>query len=218
MKCCLIQVFARLPEAGKVKTRLIPALGADGATRFATERLQSTLAAASGVEIGGEVVNKELWYAGRNDHFLAECPVTTRAQAEGDLGERMRVALHDGLSRSDRVVLIGTDCPLIDAVYLASAFAQLEDHAVVLGPVEDGGYGLIGISGPVPDIFSNIDWGTASVLQDTCQRLNQAHVDYALLPLIWDVDRPEDLERYAAWSGNAELPEARSSSEDGVLG
>ena len=213
MKRCLIQVFARLPEPGKVKTRLIPAIGAEGAAVFAAERLQTTLAAASQIE----AADTEFWYSGSNAEFLADCTVTTHAQPETDLGERMRLALTDGQRRSERVVLVGTDCPMLDEHYLASALMLLSDHPVVLGPAEDGGYGLIGVSGPVPDIFSNIDWGTASVLRDTCQRLNQASIHYALMPLIWDVDRPADLDRYAAWSGNAEPLQARSGSEDSVL-
>ena len=98
MKRCLIQVFARLPEPGKVKTRLIPAMGAEGAAVFAAERLQTTLAAASQIE----AADTEFWYSGSNAEFLADCTVTTHAQPEADLGERMRLALTDGQRRSER--------------------------------------------------------------------------------------------------------------------
>ena len=108
----------------------------------------------------------------------------------------MRFALVVGLSQSARVVLVGSDCPDINASYVSEAFERLNDHEVVLGPAEDGGYGLIGVRGAVPSIFQDIAWSTASVLSETCRRLNDIGTDYALLPLIWDVDRPGDVERY----------------------
>ena len=64
---------------------------------------------------------------------------------------------------------------------------------MVLGPAEDGGYGLVGVKAEIPDMFSDIDWGTEKVLSQTCNRLNRGGLSYSLLPLIWDVDRPEDL-------------------------
>jgi hypothetical protein len=75
----------------------------------------------------------------------------------------------------------------------------LKTHDVVLGPAEDGGYGLVGVKGEIPDMFSDIDWGTERVLSQTCARLNRDGLDFGLLPLIWDVDRPDDLSRYRAW-------------------
>ena len=79
---------------------------------------------------------------------------------------------------------------------IREAFNRLDRHEVVLGPAEDGGYGLIGVKDKVPLIFRDITWSTASVLSDTCRRLNDVGSSYALLPSIWDVDRPADAERY----------------------
>jgi rSAM/selenodomain-associated transferase 1 len=120
-------------------------------------------------------------------------------QPDGDLGVRMAHALRNGVSRAPKTILIGTDCPPIDAAYVKQAFETLNTHDVVLGPAEDGGYGLIGVKNTVPDIFSGIDWGTDKVLAQTCRKLNAQRINYALLPLIWDVDRPEDLPRYYQW-------------------
>jgi glycosyltransferase A (GT-A) superfamily protein (DUF2064 family) len=98
---------------------------------------------------------------------------------------------------------VGTDLPFINKSYIDLAISGLRDHAVVLGPAEDGGYGLVGINKEIPDMFFDIEWGTEKVLSQTCNRLNRGDLDYCLLPLIWDVDRPEDLQRYKAWLDNS---------------
>ena len=108
----------------------------------------------------------------------------------------MLYSISDGLGRSERVVLVGSDCPPIDSGYVAQALALLKDHDVVLGPAEDGGYGLIGARRLLPEIFTDIIWSSDHVLSDTCSRLNEGLVNYAMLPLIWDVDRPTDIDRY----------------------
>ena len=105
----------------------------------------------------------------------------------------MHFALVDGLNQATRVILVGSDCPDINGSYVGEAFERLNDHDIVLGPAEDGGYGLIGVRDAVPSIFQSIAWSTTSVLSETCRRLNDAVTDYALLPLIWDVDRAEQL-------------------------
>ena len=86
--------------------------------------------------------------------------------------------------------------PAIDGDYLHRASDALSDHDVCLGPAEDGDYGLVGVSGQVPDMFRNIRWSTSDVLADSCRHLNRQRINYALLSLIWDLDRPEDLARY----------------------
>lgn len=193
-----IQIFFKMPEPGKVKTRLIPVLGEEGASDFAASMIHRLVSLLQGSGLG----ETELWYAGDAGDFLASVEgVASHQQKGGDLGERMKEALSIGIYRSDKAILVGTDCPLIDDAYVATAAALLEDHDVVIGPAEDGGYGLIGVRDAMPDVFSGIDWGTDQVLAQTCRRLNESRANYALLPLIWDVDRPEDLPRYYAWLG-----------------
>lgn len=185
----VIQVFCRVPEPGKVKTRLIPELGEEGAAKLAMEMIAGLC-----LNLTGDY-DLEIWQSGEGD--LGSYP-TFHQEGDG-LGHRMQAALENGLSRSGKVVLVGTDCPLVDSAYIESALGLLGEHDVVLGPVEDGGYCLVGVTGKVPPIFRGIDWGTDKVLAQTCQVLNQARISYALLPLIWDVDRPEDLPRYYAY-------------------
>lgn len=117
-----------------------------------------------------------------------------QSQGEGDLGLRMARSLFDSLqSGAEKVIIIGTDCPGVNAQILATAFEKLHAFDLVLGPALDGGYYLIGLRQPIPELFVNIEWGTAQVFQktvDIAQKLNLSYVD--LLPLA-DVDRPEDL-------------------------
>ena len=188
----LVQIFCKLPEPGRVKTRLAERIGdveaAEVAENLAT-RIISKLSKQFIVEV---------WYTFEDTNgFLKQFPnIDLRQQVIGDLGERMAFALADGLKNAGKVVLVGSDCPVIDAAYVDQAFERLSDHGVVLGPAEDGGYGLIGVRDVVPPVFGDIAWSSASVLSDTCRRLNGNAIDYALLPLIWDVDRPADVERY----------------------
>ena len=188
----LVQIFCKLPEPGKVKTRLEPCLGKQGAADLYGELLERVVARLK------PCFNTELWYASTGAvEFLTRFPrLEQKQQVEGDLGERMLYSMSDGLARSERVVLVGSDCPQIDSGYVAQAFALLKDHDVVLGPAEDGGYGLIGARRLLPEIFTDIIWSTDHVLSDTCRRLNEGLVNYAMLPLIWDIDRPSDIDRY----------------------
>ena len=192
MRDQLVQIFCKLPEPGKVKTRLAECIGDVGAADVAAGLAKRTISRLS------KHFRTEIWYTLEDTiGFLDQFPdVDQRQQVTGDLGERMRFALVDGLNESAKVVLVGSDSPLIDAAYVGEAFERLNDHDVVLGPAEDGGYGLIGVRDAVPSVFQDIAWSTASVLSETCRCLNDVGTDYALLPLIWDVDRPGDVERY----------------------
>ena len=188
----LVQIFCKLPEPGKVKTRLEPCLGKQGAADLSGELLERVIVRLK------PFFNTELRYACDGaHHYLKRFPGLKQIQQlGGDLGIRMFNSMADGLARSERVILVGSDCPQIDAGYVSHALALLKDHDVVLGPAEDGGYGLIGARRLLPEIFTDIIWSTDHVLSDTCSRLNKGSVNYAMLPLIWDIDRPSDVERY----------------------
>ena len=180
---------------GKVKTRLIQKLGRRGALDLYLQMFERLIA-----ELSASRFNTELWISPDKDHAFFEPYAFARFQQAGpDLGGRMSTALRDGLTRHESVILVGTDLPLIDRSYIEQAVGALQTHDVVLGPAEDGGYGLVGVKAETPDMFSDIDWGTESVLSQTCARLNRDGLDFGLLPLIWDVDRPDDLPRYQAW-------------------
>ena len=191
----LIQIFCKTPLLGEVKTRLVPKIGEQAALDLYVEMFGRLLTA-----LKETTFCLEFWITPSTDHaFFDEYPVSRFQQSGTDLGARMSNALEDGLIRHEKVLLIGTDLPLIDASYIDLAVDRLGEKEVVLGPAEDGGYGLIGVSEKLPRIFSGVHWGTDDVLSRTCAQLNQQKLNYGMLPLIWDVDRPGDLPRYQAW-------------------
>ena len=191
-----ILVFCKAPVPGAVKTRLIPTLGEQGACDLHSELATRIL----DVVQPAQLAPVQLWCAPDTNHpfFTERDAVSLHQQTGEDLGERMHRAFVSALDESGvhRVVLIGTDCPTIDDDYIDAALSTLRDHDAVLGPAEDGGYGLIGLTKPEADYFHGIAWGTDSVCEDTCTRFNTAALNWALLPRIWDVDRPEDVARW----------------------
>ncbi len=194
-----ILIFARAPLAGEVKTRLIPALGKEGAARLQARLLEQIL----GMALESRLAPVQLWCTPDTTH-----PVFQKAELDGvslhtqqgdDLGRRMQHALDAALQESTRAVLIGTDCPAMNPDYLSSAIEALRNHDVVLGPAEDGGYVLIGTHRPGIDIYKGVEWGTHRVLQQTRALLRQARIGWQELATLWDVDRPEDLTRLHTW-------------------
>src|SRR5204862_3926788 len=123
--------------------------------------------------------------------------VTLKRQRGDDLGARMRHALASALAIKRPALLIGTDCPALDTTYLDCAADALTKHDVVIGPAEDGGYVLVGLSCTV-DIFSNIPWSTAEVMAATRARIAAAHATCRELDPLWDVDTPADVARLSS--------------------
>jgi rSAM/selenodomain-associated transferase 1 len=192
-----LHMLARAPVAGRVKTRMIPALGAQGACDLQQMLLERALQLpAHGMH------ERFLWLDDLPSPELQDLALelgwTLVEQPNGDLGERMRRIATLGLAESDAVILIGNDCPVIDGDYLQAACRALHEQAVVIGPAEDGGYVLLGLRKMDATLFSDMPWGTERVLDVTLQRLQQLDWSPALLPALWDVDRPEDLARLAA--------------------
>jgi rSAM/selenodomain-associated transferase 2/rSAM/selenodomain-associated transferase 1 len=195
-----LQVFAKAPVPGTVKTRLGAAIGAEGAATVHAELVERTLATAAAARAAGIVGRVELWcapdasapaFAAWRDRY----DVVLAPQPGGDLGARMHAALHAALASGGPALLIGTDCPTLDPGYLARAAAALDRHDAVIGPAEDGGYVLIGLARPL-DVFTGIDWGTPAVLAATRARLSAAAATWDELPVKWDVDEPADLARW----------------------
>ncbi len=195
---CRIIVFAKAPTPGQVKTRLIPVLGEAGAAALQRQLILRTLRTAAAAALG----SNELWCApGLEDAFLAGCAgeygFRLRDQGEGDLGSRMARALESALAEGALALLIGCDCPVLTAAYLREAAAALEQgEDAVFGPVEDGGYVLVGAARtPVAELFEDVPWGTSAVMQLTRARLARGRWRWRELAPLWDVDRPEDLTR-----------------------
>jgi len=191
-----ILVFCKAPIPGEVKTRLIPALGDQGACDLHIELATHIL----DVVQAAQLAPVQLWCAPDTNHafFTEREEVSLYQQTGQDLGERMHRAFVSALDDPgvSRAILIGADCPTIDDTYMDTALGILEDHDAVIGPAEDGGYGLIGLTKPTADYFQDIAWGTGTVCEDTCRRFNKADINWAELPRIWDVDRPKDVARW----------------------
>jgi len=194
---CRVMVFARAPTPGEVKTRLIPALGEAGAAALHRRLVTHTLGAAADALIGPV----ELWCTpDTGDPFFFDCErrlrVSLHAQGQGDLGSRMRRAFESALARAPRAILVGSDIPALSAQYLRDADrALVRGDEIVIGPAEDGGYALIGLSRCDPELFRDIPWGGPEVLSKTRRRATALSWRLSELPALWDVDRPEDLER-----------------------
>ncbi len=190
-----IAVFARAPELGKVKTRLIPALGAESALGLYTAMLDRIL---SLVKVSG-LAPMSLWVTSNPSHekFITYCSEREiYLQYGADLGQRMAHCFAEQLSKpdTDYLVLIGTDCPALTKDYLQAALTALQGgQDCVLGPARDGGYVLIGLRRPIPALFQDIDWSTSRVLVQTLDRIASLELRLTLLEEQWDVDESADL-------------------------
>ncbi len=189
-------LFARYPVAGRVKTRLIPAVGAAGAAALHRRLVLRTLRVAQTAcrEAGAEL---EIRFDGGSEdairHWLGEGWLC-RPQCAGDLGERMAEAFEDSLREgSAATVIIGSDCPSLTPDPIAAAFQALSRAPAALGPATDGGYYLIGLTRNIPELFRGLAWGTDTVLAESLHHLDQASVKPVLLDRLDDLDRPEDL-------------------------
>jgi rSAM/selenodomain-associated transferase 1 len=194
MKKSHIIIFAKAPLPGLAKTRLIPALGAEGAARLARVMLQHTLREA--LAVGADCV--ELCTTpGPKDQAWMDCelPVSMMRsdQGEGILGERLARASERALVGSDAVLLIGTDCPGLNSRLLHEALTALQHSEAVMIPAMDGGYVLLGIKRFEPSLFEGIAWSTSTVAEATRERISQLSWRLHCLPAVCDVDEPADL-------------------------
>jgi rSAM/selenodomain-associated transferase 1 len=192
-----ILLFCRAPVSGEVKTRMIPRIGIDGAAQLHAALVQRT----TSMLLDGQLCPLEIWITPDTGHAFfdpwRDLPnVTLHKQVGGDLGDRMHRAAAEALGRADSVLLIGSDCPAMEREYLLTALSRLEggDEAL-LGPAEDGGYVLLGLRHNDPVLFQGVQWGTDSVADDTRARLRDLGWCWGDLDTLWDVDRPEDLDR-----------------------
>jgi rSAM/selenodomain-associated transferase 1 len=191
-----IAVFAKAPVAGEVKTRLAALLGPDGAAGLHAGLVRHALSTAVQSQLGPV----ELWCAPDETHpFFARCAsefgVALRRQQGVDLGERMRLAFEASLAEGLPLIVIGADCPALEASHLKDAAQALRTHDAVIAPAEDGGYVLVGLSKPAPRLFDGIAWGAAAVMGQTRERVAECGIRCRELATLWDVDRPEDYAR-----------------------
>jgi hypothetical protein len=191
-------IFAKQPLPGKVKTRLSPPLLPEEAAELYLCMLGDVLARAASIPD----VEKYLFYDGGDEvleYFRGRCSAMTCIPQRGkDLGKRMENALREVFSLgSGAAVIIGTDSPDLPLAFMASAFARLEqsENGVVVGPSEDGGYYLLGMTRLHRRLFRNIPWSSAQVMEETLKRAADAEIAVSLLPLWRDVDIAADLHR-----------------------
>lgn len=195
---CAIAVFARAPIPGEVKTRLIPRLGAEGASKLHEKLVEHMLETATRTGLGPV----SLWCAGPIEHaYFQLCSrrfgVGLAGQADGNLGERMLAVF--SAAAGAPTLLVGTDCPSISRAHLRACVDALNDGAdAVFLPAEDGGYGLVGMTRPIPEIFLDMVWSTDEVMNETRRRLRARNLAWREPAIIWDVDRPGDVDRLAA--------------------
>jgi uncharacterized protein len=189
-------IFTRYPTPGKVKTRLIPAVGTEGAALLhrrmtiqvidRSRTLQSDLPVRIAVHFDGDNYQQMSDWLGTD--------LIYQSQGEGDVGVRMARSFSAVCQHNSSVVLIGTDCPELTTDILAQAFDLLQaGRDLVLGGAVDGGYYLIGMRDYHPELFVDIDWSTDRVLSQTFTIANHLNLSIGYLPTLTDIDRPEDL-------------------------
>ena len=188
-----IAVLAKAPIPGLAKTRLIPSIGAHAAAVLQERLTERAVETACAADIGPVT----LWCAPSIDQSSFQdlawrFPIVLKQQPDGDLGDRMLGAI---AANNGQTIVIGTDCPALTPAHLRAAAAALDDADAVLIPAEDGGYVLIGARAVHLDLFSDIDWGTSSVLAQTRTRIAALGLKAVELPALWDVDTDADLAR-----------------------
>lgn len=192
-----ILVFARAPVISEVKTRLIPAIGAEAATELYQLMLDQTLATA----VNSQLCDVQLQCTPTTQHpsfheFSSTYPVKLLAQQGNDLGERMYNAAAEALKTCKSVVIIGSDCLQLSELVLGKTLAMLQkdQYKAVFAPAHDGGYTLIALKQAHRDLFENIDWGTGQVMEQTRQALSNLKWKWYELDTLRDVDTFDDLE------------------------
>jgi rSAM/selenodomain-associated transferase 1 len=189
-----IAVLAKAPVAGFAKTRLIPLLGAAPAAalqaRLTARAVETACNAGTGpVTVWGTPDENHETFSALRDNL----GVALRRQPDGDLGARMLAAM---TAAGGPVLVIGTDCPALTIAHLHTAADALRDGAdVVVFPADDGGYVLIGARKPQRSLLSEMAWSTSTVMAETRHRLQRLGLSWKEPFALWDVDRPEDLDR-----------------------
>ncbi|HHT9116310.1 MAG: TIGR04282 family arsenosugar biosynthesis glycosyltransferase [Planctomycetes bacterium] len=212
-------IFLKYPEPGKVKTRLAKDIGNEKACAIykllAENVIKNILTKNPGtydVHIFFTPADKENeiknWLKSIIDNERA-FHIQYSPQKGNTLGERMSNAFQQTLQRKDckRCIIIGTDCPEIDATMIESVFEILKEKDIVIGPCKDGGYYLLGMSGPVPvsfkqgfvpELFEDIDWSTDRVFIQTMEKIQKNNLSCGILKTLVDIDTIEDLYQYAS--------------------
>jgi hypothetical protein len=186
-------IFVRNPEKGKVKTRLAKTLGEDQALAIYKALLVKTRTVAEGVD-----ALRLLFYSVkvREDDGWPGSKFEKRQQQGNDLGERMAHAFEVALNLADAAIIVGSDIAQINTSIIEQAFAKLSSHDYVIGPALDGGYYLLGMKRPSPELFRGMEWSTNQVAKITQERILETGGTLAFAPTLSDIDYAEDWEKH----------------------
>jgi rSAM/selenodomain-associated transferase 1 len=197
-------LFVKSPEPGAVKTRLASAIGPDRAAALYRVLAEAEVAATAPA---GEEYRRLFFFAPAAAQARLESwfpGETFVPQADGDLGDRMAAAFEESHRRgAGRAVIIGSDVPWVSRELVIDAFAALAAHDVVVGPARDGGYYLLALRQPRPELLRGIAWSTSRVLKATVEKANALRLSVHRLVTLPDIDTPEDVRR--EWSRLAPL-------------
>jgi len=186
----LLIVFVKNIKLGKVKTRLAKSIGDEGAFQVYKHLVDITEKATNQVSTEkhiyfSDVIIEEKWQ--KTSKFI---------QKGANLGEKMKNSFKNGQkNKFDKIVLIGSDLPEISPEIIQKGFDELENHEIVFGPAEDGGYYLVGMTKPHYCVFENKPWSTTNLLEITINELKEKNISYSLLETLNDIDTIEDLRR-----------------------
>ncbi|MEM8604404.1 MAG: TIGR04282 family arsenosugar biosynthesis glycosyltransferase [Cyanobacteria bacterium P01_H01_bin.121] len=190
-------IFTRYPKPGKTKTRLIPAVGPEGAATIQRELTEHTIQTVRSLQARLPELVSTVFYTGTTQQQMAAwlgSDLQYRPQGEGNLGQRMQASFQAAFAMgAKRVVIIGIDCPELAVTDLEQAFIALSKQAIVFGPATDGGYYLLGQQHLVPELFVNVEWGTDQVLAQSLAIATQLNLTVQQLRPLTDIDRPADL-------------------------
>ena len=174
---------------------MIPELGPESALNAHCEMVDLTLKKVAQLDCSSSLWLSENSQEGASWGQKYSLPV--EVQRSGDLGTKMADAISKRLAASPvKVVLIGSDCPILSQEDIRDAFLWLDQYDVVILPCEDGGYGLIGMKQPHFEVFSRITWGTPKVMSETLDRARNSNLSLKSGRTIWDVDHIQDWHKY----------------------
>lgn len=189
-------IFAKNLEKGKVKTRLAQVIGNQKALDIYKDCCVYTMTNTFDIPArrmlfySDFIQNGDLWGSDDFKKFV---------QHGEDLGQRMRNAFRDAFHKSEKAIIIGTDCMELTRNLIMEAFEALDDHDYVVGPANDGGYYLLGMNQFSVDVFKDIDWSTDKVLKQTLAKIEAEEKSVYQLPELIDIDTVEDLEKSLAY-------------------
>lgn len=189
-----IIVFVKNVVLGKVKTRLAKTIGEEEALKVYMRLLDITKK-----EMLQTSADKEVWYAWNveEDDIWDKNVFNKRVQIAGDLGGKMKDAFKTSFEEgTEKVIVIGSDCPTLTSAIIEEAFKKLDESDIVVGPSKDGGYYLIGMNAFHPEVLSDIAWSTEKVMEQTVEKAKEFDLSLGTLEPLNDIDNQTDWNEY----------------------